>query len=273
MLLSLALATLVSLPSDTITVRPGDTLVVERLSGELLLEGSSDERISVLRDDVEGGFQFERRGSQIHLTSRRGRSMDGTLELRVPEGTRVRINGGDLDVEIEGMRAGVSVETLDGDVYLRGIAGPTEVFTLDGDLSLRGAEGPVVLSTLDGEIEVSDMRGSLRVESTDGDLILRGIESDDVRATTLDGDVTFSGSMTSAARVSLSTHSGDVTLTLAANINAAFEISTVDGNFESDFPVRVHGVGANQAIRFSLGDGQARIQIQNFDGDIRLLRR
>ncbi len=94
-----------------------------------------------------------------------------------------------------------------------------------------------------------------------------------VEATTLDGDIVFDGQVGPRGNLSLVTHSGDVTLRLPADFGGRFEVSTIDGNFESEFPVRVGGVGAGQALRFELGNGQARILIQNFDGDIRLLRR
>lgn len=269
---SLALAAVLMVPSDTVTVRPGDVLVIDRLSGELVLEGTDDEVLSIIHADSPA-FEFERRGSQIRLMPTRGRRIEGEIELQVPRGMRVEIVGGELAVEVEGMEGGIRVDISEGDVYLSQMVGQVEVSTLDGDVSLRDGSGAALLATLDGEIDVVNQRGDVTASSIDGDVTLRGVEANSVEATTLDGDVVFDGQVGPRGSLSLVTHSGDVSLWLPADFGGQFEISTVDGNFESEFPVRVGSVGAGKALRFQLRDGQARILIQNFDGDIRLLSR
>jgi hypothetical protein len=50
-------------------------------------------------------------------------------------------------------------------------------------------------------------------------------------------------------------------------------VSTFDGEFESEFPVVVQRFTGGREFEFILGEGAARLQIQVFDGEIRLLQR
>lgn len=51
---------------------------------------------------------------------------------------------------------------------------------------------------------------------------------------------------------------------------ARVSVATFDGEFVSDFPVRVERFRGGRAFEFTLGDGQARIEIEVFDGEIHL---
>jgi hypothetical protein len=50
-------------------------------------------------------------------------------------------------------------------------------------------------------------------------------------------------------------------------------VSTFDGDFESEFPVLIERFTGGREFDFTLGDASARIEIQVFDGEIRLLER
>jgi hypothetical protein len=50
-------------------------------------------------------------------------------------------------------------------------------------------------------------------------------------------------------------------------------ISTFDGDFESEFPVRVERLSSGRPLEFVLGGGEASLRIEVFDGEIRLLQR
>ncbi len=50
-------------------------------------------------------------------------------------------------------------------------------------------------------------------------------------------------------------------------------VSTFDGDFESDFAVTMERFAAGKELRFTLGDGGAKLFLEAFDGNIRLRRR
>ncbi len=270
-MLAVLTAAALAVGSDTVTVRPGDVFVSTRLAGELLVEGSATDRAEVIAADVE--LRFERRGNELHLVPMRAGDRDGEVHVRLPASTPIRIAGTDLDAVVTGMAATVEAELLEGDVAIESIEGPVRVQTLSGDLRIEDVAGDVAAVTLDGDVELARVRGEVRAESTDGDLVLFDVSGRRVFASTVSGDVVYSGAVAAGAELTLVTHDGDVVAGVPDGIDASVEVGRFSGGFESDFPVRVRGVSASEPLRFVIGEGSARISIRSFDGDIRLLRR
>ena len=89
----------------------------------------------------------------------------------------------------------------------------------------------------------------------------------------MDGDVTYDGSIRDDGRYKLTTHDGDVMVSIAAGTNATIEVATFDGEFVADFPIQITGAQGSRKFSFVIGDGSARLELHSFDGNIELLRR
>ena len=100
-----------------------------------------------------------------------------------------------------------------------------------------------------------------------------GLGNDYVRAEAQDGDIVFSGSIVDGGEYGFYLHDGDVLLEVPADVSARVNVSTFDGEFSSDFPVQVESFSAGRQFDFVLGQGGALIDIEVFDGEIRLARR
>jgi hypothetical protein len=122
------------------------------------------------------------------------------------------------------------------------------------------------------DVTLRRIAGSVEVHSGDGDILLDALESMSVRAEAQDGDIVFSGSIEDGGEYGFYLHDGDVTLELPADVSARVHVSTFDGEFTSDFPVRVESFSAGRQFDFVLGRGSASIDIEVFDGEIRLAR-
>ena len=98
--------------------------------------------------------------------------------------------------------------------------------------------------------------------------------SKQIRTHSTSGDLEFAGTIVSAGRYEFTTHSGEIRLTLPANVGAQLSLSTFSGEIDSAFPITLtpgaHGIGASQAkkLNFSLGQGSARIMAETFSGDL-----
>jgi hypothetical protein len=93
-----------------------------------------------------------------------------------------------------------------------------------------------------------------------------------VRIEAQDGDVAFTGPLQPGGQYGFYLHDGDATIGLPADTDASVRIATFNGEFESDFTVRVDRFTAGREFEFELGDGGADLEIEVFDGDIRLAR-
>jgi DUF4097 and DUF4098 domain-containing protein YvlB len=135
------------------------------------------------------------------------------------------------------------------------------------------------VNTVSGGITLSGAHADMELESVSGDIDLRDITAKQIRTHTTSGDVSFVGQILEGGRYEFNTHSGEITLSLPADIGAELSVSTFNGGIESDFPITLkageHGIGSSQAKRlnFSVGHGTARISAETFSGDITLKRR
>lgn len=272
--LFLVLAGTLPAPGDTlIEVGPGDRLVVSYLEGSVTVEGW--DRSAVLVEAGRGEFpevRLRRVGDKIEVRPEPRGDAEDDHRIRLPFWMGVGVSGRDLDVEIRGTEGEVSVRTLDGDILLRDLAGAVEAVSSDGEVEAIGLTGTAILRTGDDDLWVTRSSGSLELETVDGDLILEGLRSSRVRLRTTDGDVAFSGALLKGGEYRFSTHGGDVQLRLEGPVHADARILAYDGELESDFPIRATGYRSGEPLRFVLGDGGARLEVETFDGEVRILR-
>jgi len=272
--LVLAVALLVGGPEadTTVTLREGDEVVVQNLTGELIVEAWSR---SELRVTGEGGDEVDvvvqRSGSRVVIrpNDRRGRR-SADVTLRLPPWVELEIGSMRLDVTVEGMQAGVRVENVEGDIEVTGTSGPLDLTTVTGEVGVEDVRGNVRVNAQADAVRLEDITGDVWVTAGSGDVDLISIEGAEVFAETVSGDVTFVGRLQAGGTYQFSTHSGDASVTVPRDVSARVSVSTFDGEFDSDFPVRVQGYSGGRTFDFVLADGAASLSIQVFDGEIHL---
>jgi DUF4097 and DUF4098 domain-containing protein YvlB len=75
-----------------------------------------------------------------------------------------------------------------------------------------------------------------------------------------------------AEDMKFSTVSGDVTLSLPASLDADVDMSSFSGSIKTDFPVEVRSekFGSRNWARGKLGDGSRRLRISTVSGDVNM---
>lgn len=258
----------VLLRDTVVAARPGDVFESETLRGTLLVRPGGDEIRMSADADPDDAPRLIRDGRTVRLQTTRG-SRDHDVLLELPSWMPVAVRSREMDVSVTELEAEVRIEVLRGDVRVEGAAGPVDVRTLDGEVEVRRTEGVMSVFSADGDVRVVGHRGRLQVESNDGDLTLRDVEGEKLTVSALDGDIEFDGAVTGpGGSLELSTHDGDVRVGLPASIQADVEVSTFNGGFSSEFKVQTRGFRAGEPLRFTIGDGGARITLRSFDGDV-----
>jgi hypothetical protein len=262
-----------SAPDTTLSLNRGDRVVVEGIMGSVEVLTWDRQSVAVEEESLEDRLVGVRReGGQIVVGpgDRKGRGLSLELRLRVPSWVPVEIRGRDLDVNASGTASELSVRTVEGDIVVEGVSGRVELSTVEGRVEVHGARGNITARSRGGDVTLVQVEGTVDVESGDGDLRLEDVAASSVRAQTLDGDVHFQGSLTSGGTYLFSTHDGDADLVLPPHTGARARVSTFDGEFTSDFPVTLQKYGGGGVFEFTLGDGGASLEIEVFDGEIRL---
>lgn len=274
-LIALALAFGTAAPPDTLfAVQPGDLLVIPGFSGEVTVavqEGSSVRLISDRDDGV--GFSVAREGRRFlaRVVGRKGRE-EGRIRVSVPAWLAVEISGPEFDAEVRGVTGGVKLQVGEGDLVIRDVEGDIVARTLNGEITIRNARGRIEVFSGDDDVTLENVEGDVKVEAIDGDLELLGIRGGKVEASTVDGSINFTGSIIQDGDYYLATHAGDIYVSLWEPVHAELLITAYEGEVSSDFRMRVSRYGEGEQLRFTVGDGGARVVVEAFDGDVEIRR-
>lgn len=262
--------------TDTIiAVERGTRLEVDNAQGDVVVRGWDRGAVRVRAalssrqtlDAVSSGSTLRVRPSGDHGAPRRA-----NLELDVPQWMDVRVQGNQVDVSVRGTAGEISVETIGGDIVVEGGAGLISLRSIQGDVDARNARGRIDVVSVNEDVTLTDVEGDIHVQATNGDVTMRGIRSAATRATTVNGDISYAGTIRDRGRYVFSTHNGDVLVTVPAHASATVSVSTYHGEFQSEFPVRLTGTTRDRQFKFTLGAGSAGIELESFNGDL-LLRR
>jgi DUF4097 and DUF4098 domain-containing protein YvlB len=194
------------------------------------------------------------------------------FEITIPDRMSVEANGIDMEFVAEGLGGNISINTVEGGIEVGGGRGNISINTVEGGVTLDGAEGNIALNCVDGDVSVTRSSGVISVQAVDGDITLAGITSDNVEVNTVDGDLLYRGTIRDDGRYYLSTHDGDIAVTVPEGTNARVSVSTFSGDLEADFPVTLSGEMGHRSFSFTLGTGKALLEISTFDGTIELMR-
>lgn len=279
--------TLVQSPDTTFDVSRGMRLELRNQQGEVVVSTWDRDAVRISSPRGEGRiFSVDRSGSVLRVHPENGRWSDRgngrryewddddddiDIRITVPPYLGISIRGTETDVTVDGVQADISVETVEGSISVTGGNGLIRLHSVEEAITLRNATGSVEVTSADGDIYLSNVTGEVSVEAIDGDMELLDIDSRNVTATSVDGNITYRGAVYDDGRYRLSTHDGDVVLHVPESTNATVNVASYDGDFETSFPI-VLKESYRRRFSFTLGTGRAEITLEAFDGDIYLRR-
>ncbi len=171
-------------------------------------------------------------------------SLNGDLELEVPRGATVRLHTRDGDIQVFDVSI-VSAATLGGDLSLEGVKRSIEARTIGGDISLRNSNGSTKLHSIGGSIEArgvapANAGDSFEASTVGGDITLEKTGFTELKAKTISGMVSSSGSLAAGGRYDFKTISGDINLALPADSSFRLEAKLSRGaELVTEFPLRI----------------------------------
>jgi DUF4097 and DUF4098 domain-containing protein YvlB len=277
MLATLATFTALAFAQQTdtqIAVRQGIRLEVNNYGGGIVVKAWNQNAVRVhaehsSRDYVD--VNLEPSVLSVKAASRRGPPGVVDYTINVPAWMALNLAGMSTDIEVDGTQGTVTAETVNGEIKCRGGAGYISLKSVEGAVALQDAKGRVEINTVNEGITLTGVSGDITAETVSGDIELEGIESSNVDVNTVSGSVLYEGSIRDAGHYRFSTHNGDVTLAIPEKANATVSVATFNGDFDSSFPVSVTGTTKHR-FGFTIGTGSARLELETFNGDIKLRR-
>src|SRR6266581_1067890 len=222
----------------TVPVRAGARLEVNNFGGEIAVKTWSKSAVRIAashssRDRIT--IDASDQVVRVKSESRRGPSQVVDYEITVPAAMALALSG---------------------------------VYT---DISVEGSQGEITAETVQGTVNVSGGVGTVSLKTVHGDISLVQIESANTEATTVNGDVTYDGIIKDGGRYRFSTHDGDLRVSIPEKSSVSVSVSTFNGDFSAYFPVELTGKTKHR-FSFTIGSGSARLELESFNGDIRLCR-
>jgi hypothetical protein len=262
---------------QTVPVQKGARVDVDDCLGEVLVRTWERDAVRVrARHTSRTRVRIDTVGQVLRLDTDADRGVGvADFELTVPPWINLRIVGRTCVVDVENVSGTISAETVEGDVTLRGVSGTVDVKSVEGEVALEGGRGRVQLSTVEGAIRIAKSAGEIVAESVEGDITLSDSQAVAVELSTVEGDISYTGSLLASGRYLFTTHEGDVLLVIPENTSATVGVRSFENvRIDSTLPFKPGNASGRRGQRavYSLGGGAAQVEIETFEGAVRVRR-
>jgi hypothetical protein len=258
---------------------------VENLIGTVTVTGWSKNEVSVTGSLGEGpeGLEIEQDGDETSIVvvwPDRGRHRDFSskdpdshLEVSVPAGSEVRVEGVNTQITVSGVDGGLRLSTVNGSITVTGSPEEVGAETVNGAIRIDAATGNVEAETVNGTIEIRGEPKEASAQTVNGDIEVAGggLESGDFSS--VSGSIEFRGDLAARGSFDFESHSGSVILHLPRDVSAEFDVETFSGKILNDFgpeAERTSKYGPGYELGFTEGSGSARVSVSSFSGRVEI---
>ncbi|HET7296584.1 MAG TPA: DUF4097 family beta strand repeat-containing protein [Gemmatimonadales bacterium] len=273
-LATLAALALQQQTDTTIPVRAGARLEVNNFGGDITVKTWTKNAVRIAADySSRDRITIEATDQVVRVKSegRRGPSRVVEYDITVPASMALALSGVYTDISVDGAQGEITAETVEGAVKVSGGVGTVSLKSVQGEVTLEKARGRIDLSSVNESITGTDLAGDIAVETVNGDVTLTQIESANTEANTINGDITYDGTIKDGGRYRFSTHDGDLQVSVPEKASVSVSVSTFNGDFTPCFPVQLTGKTKHR-FSFTIGSGSARLELESFGGDIKICR-
>lgn len=260
---------------NTIAVKPGARLTLVQFTGSIAVQTWSRSAVRVVADHGSRvKVELDSSGTSLRVKAESEHGVPAVVDYRitVPVWMALDLSGVTTEISVVGSAGDLRIDTVEGEITVKGGARSTPAGSTPGGAASRSAGGKVVCSTVNGSIHVERVSGPVVASTVNGEIVLDRIESSDVEATTINGAMTYEGAIKDAGSYRFNTHNGDVEVSIAENANARVSVATFGGEFTSSFPLKLSEARRDRRLNFTLGSGSALVEIESFQGTVRLRR-
>ncbi len=259
---------------------PDGAVSIENMAGSVKVVGWERSEVQVKGTIGDGGeLSLEGSGKRTHIEIEADGNPMGVksdLEVFVPAGSSVDIEGFQATISVSGVTGAVKAETVNGSITQTGAARGVELQSVNGDIEVTKATGRIQAEAVNGGVTVRDGSGDIEASTVNGKLLVTGGSYERAQLESVSGGVRFESALAGRGVLSIDTVSAPVELLLPAGVSAEFEVSSFSGRITNELgpAAEKHGKWTPQTeLRFTTGSGGARVTIETLSGAIGIRKR
>ena len=294
--------------NETLSAQAKGDVVIEVESGRVEIKTWNKNEVKVageLDDDAEG-YKFVADGDRVifkvEMPERRWNSgwnssndKGSVLEFYIPNGSELKFEGVNVNVAVADVEGGSRINTVNGDVDAENLSSRVKLETVNGDIKGVNLSGKVYLHTVNGEVDDTNSQGEVTIETVNGDITsvtmatevnmdnVNGdlkvvtVNANEVEINTVNGDLDIELSMSEKGKFSFSSVGGDADIVFVGDVSADFDIEAHAGgdidNYLSSHKPEEAKYGPSEWLKFTLGNGDADVEVDTVNGDIALKKK
>jgi DUF4097 and DUF4098 domain-containing protein YvlB len=259
---------------------PDGAVSIENMAGSVKVTGWDRAEVQV-RGTVGEGGELNLAGSdkRTHIEIEADHNPMGIrsdLEVFVPAGSSVDIEGFQATISVTGVTGSVTAETVNGSITQAGAAKHVELQSVNGDVEVTKAAGRIQAEAVNGTVTIRDASGELEASTVHGKLQVLGGSYERAEIESVAGAVRFEAAVSARGAVSIDTVSGPVELLLPASVAAEFRVSSFSGRITNELGPAAEKPSKwtpQTELRFTTGSGGARISVETLSGAIGIRKR
>ena len=219
-------------------------------------------------------------GDESRRNNRRNINVSVAYTLTAPERTRVSASSISGDIAAKDIKGDLAMESVSGSVRISNAGNVAAAKSISGSVEVLDTqiEGQLEVSSVSGTVLVRNVKArTLEASAVSGSVAVQNVACDRLEAQTVSGSVEFGGPLASGGRYELSSHSGDVNVSVEGNTGFELEASSFSGSVRSDINLesRATDTGRRQqrSLRGTYGDGSAVLDLTTVSGSIVVTKR
>jgi DUF4097 and DUF4098 domain-containing protein YvlB len=279
--LPVALATAQTAVDQKHPATPDGSVSVENSAGSTKITGWERPEVQV-KGAVCAKCELVLSGSDnrvhVQVESHHYNPMSGKsdIEVFVPAGCSISVEGFSASIAIAGVSGSVKAETVNGTLSHSGPSKDTNLQSVNGTVETTKASGRVQAEAVNGTVTVRDASGELSASTVNGKLTIAGGSFSRAALETVSGSVHFEGAVAAKGSLSVESVSGPVELLFPAGFGGDFSVSTFSGAVTNELGPAAEKANAwtpQKELKFTSGSGGTRVTVETLSGSVSIRKK
>lgn len=259
---------------------PDAAVTIENMSGSIRITGWDRPEVQV-RGTLDPDAELELDGTERKLSvevhsMRNPMGAKSDIEVMVPAGGSVSVEGFQATITVSGVSGSVKAETVNGTIRHTGPSKDVQLQSVNGAVETTRATGRVNVEVVNGAVTVTDGSGELEASTVNGKLAVTGGSYGRVKLETVAGGARFDAALAPKGSLGVESVSGSVELLFPAGFGGDFSVSSFSGAITNELGPAAEKSSSftpQSELKFTSGSGGVRVSVETLSGSVHIRKK